>query len=57
MKGMEKEKKPRIGVVQFAMEPNVVVCKEGLVQALAHNGYLDKKNSERRKRPQTTSPT
>lgn len=46
MKGMEKEEKPRIGVVQFAMEPNVVVCKEGLVQALADNGYLDKKNIE-----------
>jgi putative ABC transport system permease protein len=46
IKGMEKETKPRIGVVQFAMEPNVVLCKEGLVQALAENGYLDKKNIE-----------
>ena len=46
MKGVEKKTKPRIGVVQFAMEPNVVLCKEGLVQALAENGYLDKKNIE-----------
>jgi putative ABC transport system permease protein len=46
IKGVEKETKPRIGVVQFAMEPNVVLCKEGLVQALAENGYLDKKNIE-----------
>ncbi|MDH5705770.1 MAG: hypothetical protein OEZ45_07100 [Candidatus Aminicenantes bacterium] len=46
MKGIEKEEKPRIGVIQFAMEPNVVLCKEGLLQALAENGYLDKKNIE-----------
>jgi putative ABC transport system permease protein len=46
IKGVEKDRKPRIGVVQFAMEPNVELCKEGLVQALADNGYLDKKNIE-----------
>jgi len=46
MGGIEKEEKPRIGVIQFAVEPNVELCKEGLLQALAEHGYLDKKNIE-----------
>ena len=36
----------RIGVVQFAMEPNVEFCKKGLLTALKINGYEDGKNIE-----------
>ena len=39
-------KTPRIGVVQFAMEPNVEICKKGILKALADNGYVDGKNVE-----------
>jgi putative ABC transport system permease protein len=46
MAGVETDKKPRIGIVQFAMEPNVEICKEGLLQALAEHGYLNGKNIE-----------
>ena len=37
---------PRIGVVQFAMVPNVERCKKGILKALADNGYVDGKNVE-----------
>ena len=35
-----KEKK-KIGIVQFAMEPNVELCKDGILGALKVNGYKD----------------
>jgi len=40
------KKIPRIGVVQFALEPNVELCKEGILKALADHGYVDGKNVE-----------
>jgi len=42
----EGDRKPRIGIVQFAMEPNVALCKKGILNALAHHGYVDGKNME-----------
>ena len=42
----EGAKKPRIGVIQFATEPCVERCKIGIIDALAHNGYVDGKNIE-----------
>ncbi|MBW2285195.1 MAG: hypothetical protein JRF65_11415 [Deltaproteobacteria bacterium] len=33
-----------IGLVQFALEPNVEVCKKGILDALADKGYEDGKN-------------
>jgi len=36
----------KIGVVQFAMEPNVELCKQGILKALTENGYEDRKNIE-----------
>jgi putative ABC transport system permease protein len=40
------KKKLKIGVVQFAMEPNVEICKEGILHALAGHGYKDGDNIE-----------
>lgn len=40
------QKKKKIGIVQFAMEPNVEVCKQGILNALAGYGYKDKENIE-----------
>lgn len=36
----------RIGVIQFALEPCVEICKKGLFQALADKGYVEGKNLE-----------
>ncbi|HRP02107.1 MAG TPA: ABC transporter substrate binding protein [Candidatus Kapabacteria bacterium] len=38
--------KKKIGIVQFAMEPNVEICKEGLLNGLAGYGYKDGDNIE-----------
>lgn len=35
---------PRIGIVQFAHEPNVELCKQGILKALADYGYVDGEN-------------
>ena len=43
---VETEEKKKIGVVQFAMEPNVEMCKKGIIAALKVNGYEDQKNIE-----------
>jgi len=39
-------KKPVIGIVQFALEPNVELCKQGILKALRDYGYEDGKNIE-----------
>jgi len=39
--GMADQKRPRIGMVQFGMEPNVELCKQGILKALAEEGYRD----------------
>lgn len=44
--GGEAEKKISIGIVQFAMEPNVERCKEGILKSLAEHGYVDGQNIE-----------
>ena len=44
--GSAPAEKPRIGIVQFALEPNVELCKEGISKALADHGYVDGKNIE-----------
>ena len=46
--GFEKPamQKPVIGIVQFALEPNVELCKQGIVKALAENGFTDGENIE-----------
>lgn len=31
----------KIGLVQFALEPNVELCKQGILKALSDNGYTD----------------
>jgi len=41
-----KKLKPKIGLVQFAFEPNVELCKQGILKALAENDYRDKDNIE-----------
>ena len=43
---VSEKKTPRIGLIQFALEPNVERCKEGILRALADNGYVDGKNIE-----------
>jgi len=37
-------KKRKIGIVQFALEPNVELCKKGIVKALEDSGFVDKQN-------------
>ncbi len=44
VKAADTKKKARIGVVQFALEPNVELCKQGILKALSDNGYVDTKN-------------
>lgn len=45
--GLKKvDKKKKIGIVQFAMEPNVEICKEGILHALEGYGYKDGENIE-----------
>lgn len=39
--GTADQQKPRIGVVQFGNEPNVEICKQGLLKALEEEGYRD----------------
>lgn len=39
-------KVPKIGMLQFALEPNVEVCKQGILKALADRGFQDGKNIE-----------
>jgi len=34
-------RRPKIGLVQFALEPNVELCKQGMIKALAENGFSD----------------
>ena len=36
----------KIGVVQFGVEPNVEICKEGVIHGLKEMGYVDKSNIE-----------
>jgi putative ABC transport system permease protein len=43
---IEKAKIPRIGIVQFAQEPNVELCKKGIIKALVDNGFVDQKDIE-----------
>lgn len=43
---VKTDKMYKIGVVQFGVEPNVEVCKRGIIHALAANGYIDGKNIE-----------
>ena len=43
-KGADAAKKPSIGFVQFSMEPNVEVCKEGILAALKGEGYFEGQN-------------
>ncbi len=38
--------KAKIGIVQFALEPNVEICKQGILKALAENGFKDGENLE-----------
>ncbi|RJP28511.1 MAG: hypothetical protein C4527_11795 [Candidatus Omnitrophota bacterium] len=38
------QKKAKIGIVQFAMEPNVTLCINGILKALEEKGYKDKEN-------------
>lgn len=38
--------KHKIGIVQFALEPNVEFCKEGILKALEESGFLDGQNIE-----------
>jgi len=40
------KKKKKIGIVQFALEPNVELCKKGILTALKVNGYKDGENLE-----------
>ncbi|PKL86925.1 MAG: hypothetical protein CVV22_02205 [Ignavibacteriae bacterium HGW-Ignavibacteriae-1] len=40
------KKMMKIGMVQFAMEPNVELAKEGFIKALNSNGYFDGENVE-----------
>lgn len=40
------KKTMKIGMVQFAMEPNVELAKEGFIKALNSNGYFDGENIE-----------
>jgi putative ABC transport system permease protein len=40
------QRKFKIGIIQFATEPNVELCKKGLLGGLAHHGYVDHKNIE-----------
>ena len=42
----EKIPRQKIGIVQFAMEPNVELCKKGILKALSDNGYEDGINVE-----------
>lgn len=37
----KKDMKKKIGIVQFAVEPNVEKAKKGIITALEHNGYFD----------------
>ena len=39
--GVADQQRPRIGVVQFGNEPNVEICKQGMLQALEEDGYKD----------------
>lgn len=40
------QQRPKIGVVQFTLEPNVELCKQGIVKALAESGFSDGENIE-----------
>lgn len=40
-KVLRREKRKKIGIVQFAVEPNVVKAKNGIIAALEDNGYFD----------------
>lgn len=39
-------KKLKVGIVQFAMEPNVEIAKQGILHALEASGYKDGQNLE-----------
>ncbi len=41
-----KENRKKIGIVQFAVEPNVEKAKSGIIAALEENGYFDGVNIE-----------
>lgn len=43
---VEVKEKKKVGILQFAMEPNVEFCKRGILTALKINGYEDGKNLE-----------
>ena len=40
------ERKPRVGVVQFAPEPNVELCKRGILQGLASQALIPDRDVE-----------
>jgi putative tryptophan/tyrosine transport system permease protein len=44
IKVLAPEKRKKVGVVQFAMEPNVEICKTGIVKSLAEKGFIVDKN-------------
>ena len=41
-----EQSKPLIGIVQFGEEPNVEVCKKGILEALSEEGFKDGENIE-----------
>ncbi|MDQ1267125.1 MAG: putative tryptophan/tyrosine transport system substrate-binding protein, partial [Bacteroidota bacterium] len=44
IKPVPDEKRPKIGILQFGVEPNVEFCKQGILKALAGEGYKDSVN-------------
>jgi putative ABC transport system permease protein len=43
---VQTPKRYKIGIVQFGVEPNVEICKNGIIQALNYHGYFDGNNIE-----------
>jgi len=43
---VKTDKKKVIGVIQFSMEPNVEICKKGILLGLQDNGYVEGMNVE-----------
>lgn len=45
-KGENSPDKPVVGIVQFSPEPNVEICKEGILRALHGEGWFEGRNIE-----------
>ncbi len=45
-KGENAPDKPVVGIVQFSPEPNVEICKEGILRALRGEGWFEGRNIE-----------